>query len=420
MRTIILVFLLTAASGCREPIDKEATNASTIPNLVRTSLDAYHPLSIGDAIDGEPWVTHVRAADLDNDNLLDVIFCEGLKNEVNWLRQQPDGSFHETCLSSTIKGPVRTEVIDFDNDGDLDVIVSSMGIVFPNNEKIGSIVLLENNGENSFSPRILLQNVARVCDARPADLDDDGLLDIAAAQFGYDQGEARWMRNKGNGKFENHTLLSLSGSIHSCIGDMDNDTDLDIVILVSQEWEEIHLFTNDGKGGFEQSIIYGSTNEDFGSSGIQLVDIDQDGWLDVLYSNGDGFDIAKPGPRPWHGVQWLQNGKKGNYSYRRVADFPGAYSPIAEDFDKDGDIDIIAVGAFADWSRPESASLMLFENQGGEQFTPLRLAVTPTHLLSVDSGDFDGDGTLELVTGGFHAYPPFDNMSRITLWKSKQ
>ena len=32
--------------------------------------------------------------------------------------------------------------------------------------------------------------------------------------------------------------------------------------------------------------------------------------MDILYTNGDAFDYIPPGPRPWHGVQWLEN--KGN------------------------------------------------------------------------------------------------------------
>jgi hypothetical protein len=47
------------------------------------------------------------------------------------------------------------------------------------------------------------------------------------------------------------------------------------------------------------------------------------------------------------------------------------------------------------------------------------LARTPTHLLTTAIADMDGDGVPEIVTGGFHAYPPFDRMSRVLLWKRK-
>lgn len=380
------------------------------------ALALYTPREIGDAWTGEPWVTHVNATDLDRDGLHDVIFCEGLKHQVTWLRQRAGGTFEEIPLSREILAPVRTEAVDIDQDGDLDVIVSSMGVVFPNNDTIGSIYILENDGNNGFVHRQILKEVARVTDVRAADFDGDGRLDLAVAQFGYDQGQVRWMRNLGDGAFESEILLDLSGAIHACVGDMDGDGDLDIVALISQEWEEIYLFSNDGKGNFSQQPIYGSTNQDFGSSGISLADVNADGRLDVLYTNGDGFDLARPGPRPWHGLQWLKNLGGNAFQYHRIADFPGAYSPLAGDFDGDGDLDIAAVSASADWTLADSVSLAMYRNDGDGRFAPLRLARSPTHLVAVDAADFDGDGRLELVTAGLHAYPPFDRMSRVTIW----
>ena len=208
-------------------------------------------------------------------------------------------------------------------DGDIDLLVAQMTMIFPNNDKIGAVVVLENNGQQEFTNHVIIDKIARVTDVEAGDLDGDGDIDLVVAEFGYDDGEIRWLENKGNWHFESHILQSLSGTIHTPIADMDNDGDLDIVALVSQEWEEIYIFENDGKGNFKPHLIWGSANEDFGSSGISLVDLNQDGYMDILYTNGDAFDYIPPGPRPWHGVQWLEN--KGNlkFEYHRIADFPG-------------------------------------------------------------------------------------------------
>jgi hypothetical protein len=138
-------------------------------------------------------------------------------------------------------------------------------------------------------------------------------MDLAVIQFGYDDGETRWIENLGNMKFRSHILQSLSGGINVEIIDIDKDGDLDIISLVSQEWEEIYCFINDGKGKFQSKLLYKSSNEDFGSSGISVSDFDLDGDIDVLYTNGDAFDYIPPQARPWHGVQWLEN--KGNLNF---------------------------------------------------------------------------------------------------------
>ena len=164
-----------------------------------------------------------------------------------WLRQTTPGRFEETTLAANIAGPVHVEAVDIDGDGDLDLLVASMGQVFPSNEKIGSVIILENDGTQHFTAHVVLEHVARVTDVRAADLDHDGRLDLVVAQFGYDQGEIRWMRNLGGWQFESHNLLNLSGTINVCVADMNGDGHPDIVAVVSQQWEEIHLFTNDAR-----------------------------------------------------------------------------------------------------------------------------------------------------------------------------
>ncbi|HIJ40176.1 MAG TPA: VCBS repeat-containing protein, partial [Deltaproteobacteria bacterium] len=125
-----------------------------------------------------------------------------------------------------------------------------------------------------------------------------------------------------------------------------------------------------------------------------------------------------PGPRPWHGVQWLENKGGLTFEYHRIGDFPGAYFANAVDLDKDGDLDIGVVSAFNKWDDPEAQSMIWFENDGKMGFKPHDLASDPTHLLVLDAADMDGDGWVDFVTGGMHAYPPFDRMSRVLLWRN--
>ena len=378
------------------------------------------PRPIGRAWEGQPWIPDLTIADLDRDGWKDVIICDGRLNRVSWVRQAEPGVYVEQDIGDTVAGPAHAEVCDLDQDGDLDVLVAAMGIITPSNDRIGAVVVLENDGAQHFTNRILLENTYRVTYVGAADFDGDGDLDLSVGQFGYFEGGVRWLENQGDWTFDVHPLLDLAGAIHTPAGDVDGDGDVEIVSLISQDWEEIYLSENDGHGRFISRVVWGSTNKDYGSSGLALEDIDLDGDLDIACSNGDGFDYATPGARPWHGIQWLENDGRGQFMFHRVGDFSGCYSPLVVDLDGDGDRDIVASSAFNDWSKKEAVSLMCFENKGAGIFLPRVLASVPTHLVVVKGADMDNDGTTELVTGGFNFYPPFDHISRILIWERKR
>ena len=412
-------------AGCRKldapsPAARKARQPATDP---RAYLNFMRPTNIGAPLvpNTGPWVAHVNAVDLDKDGLVDVLACEAKENKILWLRQVSRGKFEEIVIDDKSIAPVHVETADLDKDGDLDVIVSNMGFVFPNNDKIGDITILENDGRQRFTRHVVIANTSRVTDVRAGDFDEDGQLDLAVGQFGYDQGEVRWMRRTGPWTWDTAEILTdLSGDINVCVADFNGDGHQDIVALISQQWEEIYYFQGDGKGRFTRQLIWGSTNEDYGSSGISLCDVNGDGRVDILYTNGDGFGpAATPGPRPWHGVQWLENTGGGTFKFHRIADLPGAYSPLGVDLDRDGKMDIVAVAAYADWDKmnPLVASLVWFRNEGQERFTKRVLASTPKDLLTLSVGDFDGTGEPVLVTGGFPVYPPYENIARITLWR---
>lgn len=428
LRAVAAALLALALGGCsrdaapRPSVTRSNALAPLHPDATarpEVDLERFRPLPVGQPFSGKPWISHVTTADLDGDGRTDILACDDKLNAVVWLRQTAPGTFNEVTLRDQLPAPVHAEVVDFDGDGDADVLVSCMGQVFPNNDKIGSLVLLENDGRQTFTTRTLLDQVARVTDARAGDFDADGRLDIAVAQFGYNQGEVRWMRNLGGHRFESHVLLSLPGAINVGIADFNGDRAPDIVALISQNYEEIYLFENSGFGTFTQKILFGSTNEDYGSSGISVCDLNRDGRPDILYSNGDGFAYADPGKRPWHGVQWLENRGQGFFKYHRIGDMDGAYSPIAVDLENRGVLDVICVSGFNDWKNPQAASLVLFRNDGQQRFTRTVLAHQPIQMISIAAGDLDGSGRPSLVTGSFYAYPPFDHMARLTRWRPR-
>jgi len=398
-------------TGSKDKVSGDLTNVAT-----GAKIDFLNPMPVGQTFKDPPLVSNIQVADLDGDGLMDIIVCDCKSNSVNWIRQYPAGVYTETVLADGLNAPAHAQVIDFDKDGDKDILVAVLGLLFPSNDKIGSVIILENDGKNHFIKHVVADKIARVSDVRAGDLDGDGDMDLAVAQFGYDDGETRWIENLGNWQFKSHILQNLSGPINVELVDIDKDGDLDIISLVSQEWEEIYCFINDGKGNFTSKLLYGSSNEDFGSSGIFICDLDKDGDDDILYTNGDAFDYIPPQGRPWHGVQWLENKGNLNFEFHRICNFMGAYNVRPVDIDNDGDLDLFCVSAFNLWDKPESQSFIWLENNGKMQFTLHNIASSPTHLLTLEMGDFNNDGLMDFVTGGMHAYPPFDRMGRITMW----
>lgn len=417
LRTIAVtafVAIVLWGTGCERRAMPQSTGILSRPI---EDLDRFTPETIGLPVEGRPWISHVTLVDLDRDGRVDVLACDDKAFAVEWLRQLPSGKFEESSLATGLRGAVHVEAVDLDRDGDLDLLVACMGEVFPNNDKIGSVVILENDGRQNFTTHVLVEHVARVTDVRAGDFNGDGRLDLAVAQFGYDEGEIRWMENLGGWQFKSHNLLNLSGTINVLIADFNGDGVLDISALVSQQWEEVYLFENDGRGNFTNKIIFGSTNEDFGSSGISLCDLNRDGKPDILYTNGDGFAYADPGRRPWHGLQWLENRGAGFFQFHRIGNVPGAYSPVGVDLNGDGATDIVCTSGFNDWTRPKAVALVAFMNDGAQNFTEHVLAYAPTQLIACAAGSIDESKQPVIVTGGFYSYPPFDRLSRITLWR---
>ena len=413
------IFWLTA---CQPRTPSPAGGAPAKPKASFPPL-VYAPSAIGSPAGPEdrPMVTNLQIADLDQDGLPDVIYSEARQNTVRWIRQAPRGVFTEQIIARDLPAPANVSAADVQGSGRLDVLVACMGQIMPNNDRIGSVIVLENLDNRTFRPRMLLEQTARVTDVRAANLagHTDGRLDLVVGQFGYAQGETRWMKNLGGWQFESQIVNRQSGTVHTPAADFDGDGRVDFAALVSQEWEEVHLFRNPGPGGggFKDTLVWGSTNEDYGSSGLAVADVNRDGRPDLIYTNGDGFDYAVRGHRPWHGIQWLENTGQGNFRFHRVGDFPGAYAPCAADLNGDGHTDLVAVSGFADWEDPSSVSLMAWLNDGRQNFTPMPLARSPIKLVTAAVSDLDGDGVPEIVTGALHAFPPYEKLSNITLWR---
>lgn len=258
-----------------------------------------------------------------------------------------------------------------------------------------------------------------------ADFNGDGKLDLVVAVFGWTRhGEILYLENRTNDwshpDFLPHVLDRRHGTIHVPVCDLNNDGRPDFVALISQEHEAVVAFLNEGNGRFRQETIYAAPHPAYGSSGIQLVDLNGDGKLDVLYTNGDALD----GPfilKPYHSVQWLENRGRFPFVHHAMTPMYGVMRAVAADIRGKGLPDIVAV-SFLDQTRfPQRAELQLDSIILLEQTSPGRFerhAVEKVHCdhLTCALGDLYGDGRVHLVTGNAFLSETGPYTDAVTVW----
>lgn len=409
LSVIITTWHPSEAQEDREAASAEASLASPFSQL---SFDFER---IGPAPFSRPRITNVQIVDLDGDGSQDVVVCDAQAQAVFCYRKSSSGVWEQQLLGDGLIAPAHATVVDLDQDGDLDVIVSVMGKLSPSDDVIGSLVLLENR-EGNFEKKILLDDVRRVVDAQPGDFDQDGDLDLVVAVFGYLRGQVLWLENRGDGNFRDHELLSAPGTIHVTVADFDDDGDLDIAAIVSQDEEEVWGFENVGSGEFVSHRLWMTVNFDLGSAGLVECDLDGDGDSDLLLPVGDNLEDSYSIPQPYHGCLWLENLGAWKFVEHRLASFPGTYAAGVCDLDTDGDQDVVLCSMVNDWDAPDSASVIWLENDGLQNFQQHTIAREPIMLTTVACGDLNNDSRPDIVAGGLRMFRPYDRLGRVSSW----
>ena len=350
-------------------------------------------------------------------------------------------------LLADISAPARVEPVDLDGDGHGDFVVANLGRFEPSNERIGQVVWLRYVPETAvYEPIILAQDLGRVADLRAADMDGDGDVDLVVAVFGWTEaGELLYFENRtadfSRPEFRRRKLDRRTGAMRLQLADLNGDGLTDIIALFSQAYEDVVAFLNEGDGNFSGTLVYEARNPDFGFSGMQIADIDGDGDIDILVTNGDSTDIELL--KPQHGVRLLENQGTFPFEPHLLTAFPGAYDVAAADLDNDGDQDIVAVawlpvsneGPTARRDTPHFdlynardllrlSSIIWLEQTAPLVFDYHTIEKIYGDHVTVDVADYDGDGDLDLVTGnlsldGMGAPPQLPaRPGEITIWEN--
>ena len=327
----------------------------------------------------------VSWCDFDNDGDLDFILT-GRSNYygVTKLYRNNSGSF-SSVYNNQIVGVYNSSVDwgDYDNDGDQDLLIT--GNYY--NQKVSKIY--RNNG-NGFT-EVYTNQLTGIDqgEGKWGDFNNDGKLDIVLVGTTNSARKTVLYKNTGSGfteVFSNQIVGTYLGSVDW--GDYDNDNDLDLLISgFSNSSPVTKIYKNNGTSGFSnsvnlQGIYYGEA---------KWGDLDNDGDLDVLLS---GFSNSGAKTRLYRNT---------NGSFTSVSSGINSFSYSAidmGDIDNDGDLDAILTGYTSGWS----VKTGVYKNNGGNSFSQaFNGQIDNLNYATCEWGDFDGDNDLDLLISGRNA-----------------
>jgi enediyne biosynthesis protein E4 len=267
------------------------------------------------------------------------------------------------------------------------------------------------------------------------DFDNDGDLDIyfvnsLTVDLVKSKGKSKseLYRNDGDGKFTEigvkAGLSDIGWGMGAAVGDYNNDGFDDIYVTCLGP---DHLFKNNGNGTFTDVTAKAGVSDPRWTTGASFVDYDNDGNLDLFVSNYVDFDInnlpefgqgrtcqyksipVQCGPRGLKGAGDTLYHNNGNGTFTDVSKKAGVEDPngfyglgvISSDFDQDGLIDIFVAN--------DSTPNFHYRNNGDGTFKeigfPAGTAVNENGSeqgsMGVTVGDYDHDGMLDLFITNF-------------------
>ncbi len=320
--------------------------------------------------------------DSDADGRLDLGVVNSSSDNVSVLLGNGNGTFGASLNYGCGDGPYALTAGDFDNDGDMDLATAN------NNSDDVSILLNEDalmvTATNPFQYQVVAALSTNISGTFNLAINASSLDSTSFIVYGAQTG-----RHPGSISYD---ADSFTATLDPNLDFIEGETITAIFTKAIQATNNVFLrgfswnfgaeITTPSAGTFGNRQDYWVGNE---TRGEYAGDFDGDGDIDIAASLNQGA------------VAVLLNNGDGTFS--GPSNYTCSTEPIAifgGDLDWDGDIDLAVIN-----NRPGNANLDILENNGNATFT-----LSVTYGLSVmgnslDGGDLDGDGDIDIVVSSY-------------------
>lgn len=272
-------------------------------------------------------IFQINTGDVDNDGDSDILL---LANSIIWLENTEDNSFVEHIIEERFLGRQTISLVDLDKNGSNEIITAGDG----------GVILYIYNANSTFTKKFISSSNDKHNMVKAHDMDNDGDLDIVAANSrGYIQDQNfKWFENNGELDFTGRVFTSLRGiPIRDfSILHIDNDSLPDVFVMTDQEpnvfWLENRI--NENQLASKNSIFEKICNVTLGSGSNQILknaDLDQDGDQDIIMVH-EGREF----------FSWWENQNGGTFFEHQISSgLPSANDLIVIDMNMDGELDFL-------------------------------------------------------------------------------
>jgi hypothetical protein len=286
-----------------------------------------------------------------------------------------------TSGDSSGAGPAASVVADLNGDGIPDIATPNASFTE------GTVSVLIGNGDGTFQKPVTYPTGIFAESVAVGDFNNDGILDLAVTcqyNSSFSSGLVSILLGNGDGTFQPQIPLNLPGfPVGTSVGDFNRDGILDVASVQFSPLTLVVAFGN-GDGTFQSPASYDITASNFSPYAMAAGDFNGDGALDIAEANSSDGTV---------GV-FLNNGD-GTFAAKGYVSVTDPQWITVADTNGDGKQDMLV----SDYSDETVVSLL---GNGDGTFTKAASYTMAGFPASLAVADLDGDGKTDLVAGFFY------------------